>query len=121
MIRVLLVALGTLSLAIGIVGIFLPLLPTVPFVLLASVCYARASPRFHRWLLEHPRLGPPLVEWQRTKSLPARVKATAIGSVVVSATISIVFLTRVPWVRGVIAAVCAAVSVYLATIPTRRG
>ena len=51
--RYVLLAAGCLSLALGTIGIFLPLLPTTPFVLLAAVCFAKASPRFHNWLLQH--------------------------------------------------------------------
>lgn len=119
-VRVALLVAGTVSLGVGIVGIFLPVLPTVPFVLLASVCYARASSRYYHWLMNHRILGPPLVEWKRTKSLPAKVKALAIGMIVVSASISLVFLAKPLFVKLVIAGSCSAVIVYLLRIPTRR-
>lgn len=62
--RALLLSAGFVSLAVGILGIFLPLLPTTPFLLLSAACFARSSERFHRWLLGHPRLGPPIRDWQ---------------------------------------------------------
>lgn len=58
MIRYLLIACGGISLLLGIIGIFLPLLPTTPFVLLSAACWAKASPRFHRWLHRHRYFGP---------------------------------------------------------------
>ena len=58
MIRGVLFVAGGLSLLLGIIGAFLPLLPTVPFVLLTAMCWGRASPRFHAWLLNHQTFGP---------------------------------------------------------------
>jgi uncharacterized membrane protein YbaN (DUF454 family) len=55
---------GALALATGVVGIFLPLLPTTPFVLLAAFCFARGSPRWEAWLLAHPRFGPLVRDWR---------------------------------------------------------
>ena len=72
-------AAGTLALGLGILGIFLPLLPTTPFVLLAAACYARGSERFHQWLLANPTFGPIVREWEDHRSLPYRTKITAIA------------------------------------------
>ncbi len=77
---------GTLSLVLGIAGIFLPILPTTPFLLLTSYCYIRSSPRLHRWLLHHPWFGPPLRDWERHRGVRRGVKVAAfvmMASVVV--------------------------------------
>ncbi|RZA08047.1 MAG: DUF454 domain-containing protein, partial [Proteobacteria bacterium] len=68
--RFLYLTIGWISLALGILGIFLPLLPTTPFVLLAGICFAKGSPRMHAWLINHPRLGPPIKDWQERRVIP---------------------------------------------------
>ena len=76
--RVLFNIAGIVALGLGLVGIFLPLLPTTPFVLLAAACFARGSERFHQWLLANRTFGPMVYEWERHRSLPYRTKVTAI-------------------------------------------
>lgn len=66
--------LGHVSLALGLVGAVLPLLPTTPFVLLAAFFYSRGSERIHRWLLRHPRLGPSIRDWQEHGVIRPRAK-----------------------------------------------
>lgn len=75
--RLVFVALGWLSLIVGIIGIFLPLLPTVPFVLLAAFCFSKGSPRLHLWLLARPHVGPMIRDWERNRSIPRRAKIAA--------------------------------------------
>lgn len=62
--KFLFIAVGVLSLIVGIVGIAVPLLPTTPFLLLSAFCFARSSEKFHSWLIHHPKLGPPIRDWQ---------------------------------------------------------
>jgi uncharacterized membrane protein YbaN (DUF454 family) len=72
--------LAVLALALGLVGIVVPGLPTTPFVLLAAGAAARGSPRLHAWLLAHRRFGPALRAWEREGAIPRRAKwASTIG------------------------------------------
>jgi uncharacterized membrane protein YbaN (DUF454 family) len=75
---------GFLMTAIGIVGVFLPLLPTTPFLLVAAWCFSRSSPRFEQWLLDHRTLGPPLANWRREGAISARAKIAAVALIAVS-------------------------------------
>ena len=110
-------AAGTLFLALGIAGIFLPLLPTTPFVLAASGCYARGSGRLHRWLLAHPRLGSIVAAFEGGRGLPARVKALAIGMLWCSMLFAIPAL---PVFAGQVAllGIALVVSAWIAAAPT---
>jgi uncharacterized membrane protein YbaN (DUF454 family) len=69
---------GILSLALGCVGIFLPLLPTTPFVILAAACFAQSSPRLHGWLTNHRLFGPLIRDWRDHRAIPRRGKIAAV-------------------------------------------
>ena len=83
--RLLWLAAGVLALVTGVVGIFLPLLPTTPFVLLAAFCFSRASTRCERWLVEHPRFGPMVRHWRAHRAMPLRAKQLAWSMMAVGA------------------------------------
>ena len=87
--RVMLLVVGTVALGLGVIGIFLPVLPTTPFLLVAAACYARASTRLYEWLLGQPSLGPIISEWRRSRALPAGVKTRALVVVVITFALSI--------------------------------
>lgn len=73
---------GFLLLALGIIGAFLPLMPTTIFVILAAACFARSSARLESWLLGHKRFGPMIVAWRTERAIPRRAKVlAAIGMV----------------------------------------
>ena len=70
-------AAGGIALVTGFIGVFLPLLPTTPFVLLAAFCFSRSSPRVERWLLSHPRFGPMIQNWRAHRAIPLRAQKLA--------------------------------------------
>jgi len=76
--RYLLIVLGTICLAIGIVGIFTPILPTTPFLLLAAACYLRSSARFHSWLLNNRVFGSYIRNYTEGRGIPIKVKLFTI-------------------------------------------
>lgn len=79
-IRAVYLALGLLATAIGFVGIFVPLMPTTIFLLVAVACFARSSARLETWLLTHPRLGPPIHHWRAYRAISPGAKVfAAIG------------------------------------------
>lgn len=80
---------GWLSLGLGIVGIFLPLLPTTPFVLLAAWCFARSSERWHRWLLSHRIFGPVIRDWLEHRAMRTENKRRALVLIILTFTLSI--------------------------------
>jgi len=86
--KVLLTAAGILSLGTGIVGAFVPLLPTVPLVLLAAFCFARSSKRLHNWLLTHPMFCRIIRDFEAGRGVERRVKVRAIALIIVSMTYS---------------------------------
>jgi uncharacterized membrane protein YbaN (DUF454 family) len=72
--------LGFASIAVAVLGVFLPLLPTTPFVLLATACFARSSEKWHRWMLANNTFGPMIRNWERHRCISIRAKVFAILS-----------------------------------------
>ncbi|XOV86515.1 MAG: YbaN family protein [Pseudomonadota bacterium] len=111
---------GTLFVALGIVGAFLPVLPTTPFLLLAAGCYARSSARMHQWLLESPVFGRAIRDWQEHQAIAQETRTLATVTILLSFTVSILFvLPNLPAqiIMGIIG--CAAITL-IYRIPTRN-
>lgn len=87
--------LAYVSLGLGIVGIFLPGIPTTPFVLLAAYAAGRGSERLHAWMLGHRSFGPMIRDWQASGAVSRKAKYWAIGTMALSA--AIFFLTAPKW------------------------
>lgn len=77
--KLLLAFFGVVSLALGVAGIFLPLLPTTPFLLLAAWLFVRSSPRLYDWLMSHPRLGEYIRNFREERAIPLRVKIVSVS------------------------------------------
>ncbi|MBB6352674.1 YbaN family protein [Aminobacter aganoensis] len=111
-----LTALGMLMLALGIIGAFLPVMPTTIFLIAAAWCFGRSSPRFEAWLLDHPRFGPPLRAWREEGAIPRRGKIMAWTGMALGYG---VFLLGKPdiLVAAAVAVFVAAGALYVATRP----
>ncbi len=95
MMRAVWLFLGILSLILGLVGAVLPLLPTVPFLLLAAFCFARSSAKLHHWLTNHPRLGPPIADWTARGAIGTNAKRWATASIAAAFGLSVLMDLRV--------------------------
>ncbi len=112
-------AAGHFALFLGIIGIFLPLLPTTPFLLLASFCYARGSHRFEHWLLNHPRLGPAITKWREHGAIGMRVKIVAVTTIAISG-FTIAQLDHIPaYGKFGMAAILLAVTGFIVSRPNQ--
>ncbi|KRB84018.1 YbaN family protein [Noviherbaspirillum sp. Root189] len=110
---------GTLALLLAILGIFLPLLPTTPFLLLASACYLRGSERMHTWLLQAPVLGKVLSDYQQHRVVPRRAKVTAILLLWPSLAFSIYQVQKWP-VTIILIAIGVIVTIFLIRLPSEQ-
>ncbi|AQR64648.1 hypothetical protein BXU06_05925 [Aquaspirillum sp. LM1] len=108
---------GGLALLAGIIGIFLPILPTTPFILLAALCFARSSPRLYGWLLKHRLFGPMIDTWQRHRSIPRRVRWMALASMGFSITLSMVLMQGQPWLQLGLGLIGVALTIGLLRVP----
>ena len=118
--RILLIIAGVLSLVLGVIGAFVPLLPTVPLVLLAAYCFGRSSERLHQWLIHHRYFGPILENFQAGKGIPKRVKYRTIAIIWVSMGFSCWMVAKL-WLCVMLVCIGLAVSIYLLRLPDYNG
>lgn len=119
LVRLFCLGIGLSALALGLIGIVVPVLPTTPFVLLAAACFARASTRLHAALLGHRILGPIIHEWQEYRAMPRRVKRVAYGLMLVSFGTSILLMESI-WHRLMLATLGLVLAFFLWRVPVRE-
>ena len=116
--RRLLFVCGWTALGLGIVGLAVPVLPTVPFVLLAAWCFLRSSERWHQWLVSHPVFGRHIADYLAGRGLRAPTKVVALATLWASVLLSVVVFVPLLMIDVLLLAIAAAVSVYLLRLPT---
>jgi len=116
--RPLLFILGWLLFGLGVVGAFLPVLPTTPFMLLALWCFARSSDRFHDWLYTHRLFGPPLQLWHEYKVIPLAAKRIALFFMTASLIYLFVFLDAAIWAKVLMSTSMALGAWFILTKPS---
>jgi uncharacterized membrane protein YbaN (DUF454 family) len=106
---------GFFSLGLGLIGIITPVLPTVPFVLLAAWCFSKGSARWEAWLLAHPRWGPMVIDWRARRAIPRRAKLMALAMMACSCTIAV---WKAPaWAAGLALLICVSVALWMWRLP----
>lgn len=109
---------GTLAFIIGILGFFIPGLPGAPFMILASWCFARSSPRFHQYLLNHKHFGHALRQWETHRRISRKAKYLSCSMISLSILSStIIFGWQYWWISGIIALTCGSVMYWLWQLP----
>lgn len=110
--------LGLLCVALGGIGVVLPLMPTVVFLILAAGCFARSSPRLEAWILDHPVFGPPVRAWRARGAIPPRGKAMAVGGLAGGYTVFALAAQPAAPLALLVAAIMAAIGLWIVSRPT---
>ncbi len=109
---------GTIFVGIGLLGIFLPVLPTTPFLLLAAACYARSSKRFYDWLITNKLFGSYIKNYRDGKGVPLKVKIFTISFLWITIMFSVFFIIQIYWVRILLFFIAIGVTIHILTIKT---
>jgi uncharacterized membrane protein YbaN (DUF454 family) len=116
--RTLYFILGWVMVALGFIGVLLPVMPTTIFLIAAAWCFSRSSPRFEKWLIEHPVFGPTLVHWREHGAIPVRVKWISCAGMALGYATFMYFARPSPLLGGVVAVFFIAFAAYVLTRPS---
>ena len=118
--RYLLIIAGTIFLGCGIIGIFLPILPTTPFLLLAAACYARSSKRFYDWLMNNKWFGTYIKNYREGRGVPLKFKIFTISLLWITILVSVFFVINNYWVKIILILIAIGVTIHILTIKTYK-
>lgn len=120
MLRTLLIIAGFASLALGIIGIFLPILPTTPFLLLSAFCFYRGSGRLYEKLMNHKVLGPYIRDFREYRAIPLHTKIFSVSLLWITITLSAIFATDKLWLRILLGVIAVGVTIHILSFKTKR-
>ncbi|WP_406603994.1 YbaN family protein [Bartonella gliris] len=109
---------GWVMVVLGIIGIVLPIMPTVPFLIVASWCFSRSSPRFHSWLNNHRIFGPPIKKWEEKRAIPPFLKVFAVVSMAGGFLSFWVMVHPALWFALLVSAILLLIAIYIVTRPS---
>jgi len=115
-----LVGLGTFFLIIGIIGIFIPILPTTPFLLLAAACYARGSKKFYNWLINNKWLGEYIKNYQEGRGIPLTIKILSITLLWITIAFSTIIIVSNFLIQIILIIIAIVVTIHILTIKTMQ-
>jgi len=116
----LLIAAGTVCLGLGTIGIFLPIMPATPFLLLSAACYYKGSERMHHWLLSNRWFGNYIKNYKEGKGISPRNKVLTLSLLWITISYSAIFLTNTTILQITLLAIATAVTIHVITLPTLR-
>ncbi len=115
------ILIAVISLLLGIIGMFVPILPTTPFLLLSAALFARSSKKYYDWLLNHKYLGPYIRNFREDKSIPLRVKIISISLLWITILTSVFFAAAGKlWLQLVLIAIAIGVSIHILSFKTKK-
>ena len=118
--RILFILLGSLSLVLAVVGIFLPLLPTTPLLLLAAALYLRSSPRLYEWLLNHKYLGPYIRNFREYRAIPLRAKIVSVALIWITLLYCALWVVPQIWIKILLIGLAVALTIHILSFKTLR-
>lgn len=118
--KALYVILGTISLVLGIVGIFVPLLPTTPFLLLAAAAYFKGSSSLYNWLINHKYLGTYIRNFRENRAIPLRAKVVSVSLVWITIGYCLLFVVDLLWLKIVLGGIAVGVSWHILSFNTLK-
>jgi uncharacterized membrane protein YbaN (DUF454 family) len=118
LVKVILIVAGTIFLAIGLIGVVIPILPTTPFLLLAAVCYLRGSKRMHDWLLNNKWVGEYIRNYREGRGIRARTKVIIITLLWATILYSTIFIAKHLAIQVLLIVIASAVTVHILTLKT---
>ena len=118
--KVILITIGSISLSLGIIGIFVPLLPTVPFLLLTASCYVRSSDRLYHWLLSHRYFGRIITDYRENKVIPLPAKITSLVLLWASISLSAFLFVSKTWVKILLLVIAIGVTIHILSYKSHK-
>lgn len=115
-VKILLIASGTFFIGVGVIGIFIPVLPTTPFLLISAALYARSSQRFYNWLINNKIFGRFIKDYREGKGIPLRLKITTVILLWVTIGCSAIFAIDIFWVRFLLFLIAVGVTIHIIRI-----
>ena len=118
--KYLLIILGSISLALGVIGIFLPVLPTTPFLLLSATLYVRSSEKLYQWLINQKYLGTYIRNFREHHAIPLRAKILSISMIWITLTYCAISISNIIWIKLIFIALAIAVTIHILSYKTLR-
>jgi uncharacterized protein len=116
--RTIFFVLGWISMALGLIGIFVPIMPTTPFAILAAYLFSKSSERWHQWILNTPKLGPLVKKWEESRVIELKAKLISTFMILLLFSYTLVFVQVDYWIKGIVLISGIAVLLFIWTRPS---